>query len=319
MSRPLPVSTNDMPDIAQRPHIDPQGTLDWVGMSDIHQPVLVRDGKETQRVQAQVQLYVDLADPLAKGIHMSRLYLLLDEHSQNRPLSLAGIKLLLGSMHQSHLDISQRAYVQFKFDYEIRQSALLSDNAGWSSYPVTLTGTLIDGEVTVELGVEVTYSSTCPCSAALARQLIQNAFADEFGQRPEGAELSFDDIKEWLGTEQGIVATPHSQRSVAMVKTTLSEGADDLPIRSLIDRLETALGTPVQAAVKREDEQEFALRNGQNLMFCEDAARKLKAVLAHDDRLDDFWVRIEHHESLHAHNAVSIVTKGVEGGYLPLP
>ena len=67
MSRPLPVSTNDMPDIAQRPHIDPQGTLDWVGMSDIHQPVLVRDGKETQRVQAQVQLYVDLADPLGIG------------------------------------------------------------------------------------------------------------------------------------------------------------------------------------------------------------------------------------------------------------
>ena len=316
MSRPLPVTDNDMPDIAQRPHLKPQGTLDWVGMSEIHQPVIVRDGQEKQRVQAKVQLFVDLADPLAKGIHMSRLYLLLDEHSQNRPLSLAGIKLLLGGMHRSHQDISDRALVQFKFDFELRQGALLSDNAGWASYPVTLTGTLIDGQVRLELGVEVTYSSTCPCSAALARQLIQNAFADKFAA---GDELTFDDVKDWLGTEQGIVATPHSQRSVAMVKTVLSDDADELPIRSLIGQLEGALGTPVQTAVKREDEQEFALRNGQNLMFCEDAARKLKSCLADDARFSDFWVRIEHHESLHAHNAVSVVTKGVADGYLPIP
>ena len=316
MSVPMPATANDMPDIAQRPHLKPQGTLDWVGMSEIHQPITVRDGNTKQRGQAKVQLYVDLVDPLAKGIHMSRLYLLLDKHAENGPLSPAGIKLLLNGMHQSHLDISQRAFVQFKFDYEIRQGALLSDNAGWSSYPVTLTGTLIDGVVRLELGVEVTYSSTCPCSAALARQLIQNAFADEFANN---ADLKFDDIKDWLGTEQGVVATPHSQRSVAMVKTVLSDDVDDLPIRSLVEQLEDSLGTPVQTAVKREDEQEFALRNGQNLMFCEDAARKLKATLVDDARFEDFWVRIEHHESLHAHNAVSIVTKGVEGGYLPIP
>ena len=75
----------------------------------------------------------------------------------------------------------------------------------------------------------------------------------------------------------------------------------------------------MQTAVKREDEQEFALRNGQNLMFCEDAGRKLQSALGDDDLYKDFWVRIEHHESLHAHNAVSIVTKGIDGGYLPIP
>ena len=316
MSTPLPVARETMPDIAQRRHVKPQGTLDWVGMNEIHQPILLRDGNGTQRVQAKVQVYVDLNDPLAKGIHMSRLYLLLDEHSQNRPLSMPGIKLLLRAMHQSHLDISDRAFVRFDFDYEVRQGALLSDNAGWSSYPVSLTGTLINGEIKVELGLDVTYSSTCPCSAALARQLIQQAFADEFASSDE---LDFERIQDWLGTEQGIVATPHSQRSIAKVKTALADDVAELPIRSLIDNLEEALGTPVQTAVKREDEQEFALRNGQNLMFCEDAARKLKTALNGDARLDDFWVKIEHHESLHAHNAVSIVTKGVDGGYLPLP
>jgi GTP cyclohydrolase I len=63
MSSPMPADQQTMPDIAGRPHLQPQGTLDWVGMSDIHQPILVRDGNETQRVQADVQVYVDLDDP----------------------------------------------------------------------------------------------------------------------------------------------------------------------------------------------------------------------------------------------------------------
>ena len=97
------------------------------------------------------------------------------------------------------------------------------------------------------------------------------------------------------------MATPHSQRSVAKMKTRLSADVDvdELPIRALIECLEDAIGTPVQSAVKREDEQEFALRNGQNLMFCEDAGRKLKSALSEDERFDDFWIRIEHHDAEH--------------------
>ena len=50
-----------------------------------------------------------------------------------------------------------------------------------------------------------------------------------------------------------------------------------------------------------------------------DAGRKLKTSLAMDPRLADFWVRIEHHESLHAHDAVGVFTKGVDGGYPARP
>ena len=304
-----------MPDIAGRPHENPQGTLDWVGMSDIHQPLTIHGDDGAQQVQADVQVYVDLADPHAKGIHMSRLYLLLDEHARNRPLTVAGLRLLLAGMHKSHADLSGRAFVQFDFTYNQRQPALRSDNVGWSAYPVTIKGTMDNGEISLELGLSVTYSSTCPCSAALARQLIQRAFSDKFSER----DVSFEDVQAWLGTEQGIVATPHSQRSYAKVLVKLSDDCQTLPINSLISTLEDALGTPVQSAVKREDEQEFALRNGQNLMFCEDAGRKLKAALNTDAAVQDYWLRIEHHESLHAHNAVSIDTKGIDGGYLPIP
>jgi len=316
MNKPELVAINDLPDVASRELQMPQVMLDWVGMADIHQPLLIRDGREIKQVQTRVQIYVDLADELAKGIHMSRLYLILDEHSETRPLTAAGLKLLLRSVLESHRGLSTNAYVQFDFDYYLRRQALVSDNSGWNSYPMSIKGTLINGKITLELKVRVQYSSTCPCSAALARQLIQNQFEQDFGL---SGQVPIDEVVAWLGTEKGIVATPHSQRSDARILVRLREGLEEFPITDLINEIEKTLQTPVQTAVKREDEQEFARLNAQNLMFIEDAGRKLKDALTKDARLTDFWVRIEHHESLHAHDAVGVFTKGVEDGYLPIP
>jgi GTP cyclohydrolase I len=316
MSTAKLVSVPDMPDIANRALSEAQATLDWVGMSNVHQPLKVKDGDLTKDVHANIQVYVNLADPLAKGIHMSRLYLLLDEHAATRPLTASGLKMLLGSILESHHDLSTNAFVQFEFDHFVRRSALLSDNVGWASYPVMVKGTLIKGQIALELSVEVQYSSTCPCSAALARQLIQEQFKKDFGA---AGDVSIEAVNDWLGTEEGILATPHSQRSTAKILARLDGTLEDLPITQLIDHAEEALKTPVQSAVKREDEQEFARLNGKNLMFVEDAGRRLKTALSDDGRWEDFWVRIEHHESLHAHDAVGVFTKGKEEGYLPIP
>lgn len=307
---------DNMPDVAGHELHMPQNTLEWVGMSGIHQPLAIKDGDNIAQVQSVVQIYVDLGDELAKGIHMSRLYLILDEHSETRPLTTPGLKLLLRSLLESHRDLSTRAFVQFDFDYYLRRPALVSDNSGWNSYPVSILGELIDGEIALELRLNVQYSSTCPQSAALARQLIQQQFESDFGQ---AGSVSVEQVHDWLGTDQGIVATPHSQRSDAGILVRLADGIETFPITDLIDAVENTLKTPVQTAVKREDEQTFALLNGQNLMFIEDAGRKLKNALNEDERLSDFWVRIEHHESLHAHDAVGVFIKGVENGYTATP
>jgi len=74
-------------------------------------------------------------------------------------------------------------------------------------------------------------------------------------------------------------------------------------------QLEETIGTPVQTMVKRSDEQEFARLNADNLIFCEDAARKLKAMLEKSGWVKDYWFKVEHQESLHAHNAVVIDQK----------
>ena len=316
MNRAELVAINSMPDVARNELQMPQVTLDWVGMSGIHQPLLIKDGTHVNQVQSLVQIYVNLGDEMAKGIHMSRLYLILDEHSETRPLTTAGLKLLLKSLLESHRDLSTRAFVQFDFDYYLRRPALVSDNSGWNSYPVSIRGELIDGDIVLELKLGVQYSSTCPCSAALARQLIQQQFESDFGS---AGQVPVEQVAAWLGTEQGIVATPHSQRSDAKVLVRLADGIEHFPITDLIDQVEDTLKTPVQTAVKREDEQAFALLNGQNLMFIEDAGRKLKNRLDSDSRLSDFWVRIEHHESLHAHDAVGVFIKGVADGYEPAP
>ena len=306
----------DMPDVANKTLTKAQKTLDWVGMSDVHQPLQVKDGQQNKEVQASIQVYVNLADPTAKGIHMSRLYLLLDEHATFNPLSASGLKKLLASILESHNDLSTNAFVQFDFDHFIRRPALISNNVGWASYPVMVKGTLINGEIAIELSVAVQYSSTCPCSAALARQLIQEQFTKDFGAQ---GDIKADAVYAWLGTEEGILATPHSQRSTAKALVRLDDSHNDLPITALVDQLEGALKTPVQSAVKREDEQEFARLNGKNPMFVEDAGRRLKTALDDDPRWNDFWVRIEHHESLHAHDAVAVFTKGEEQGYKPIP
>ncbi len=316
VNKPGIIPLGELPDVARHALESPLESLDWVGMSGIRQPLMIRDGAVVRGVQSEVQIYVDLDDELAKGIHMSRLYLILDEHSETRPLSAAGLKLMLASLLESHRDLSTQAFVQFDFDYVLRRKALVTDFSGWNAYPVTIRGTLCRGEIALELELAVQYSSTCPCSAALARQLIQQQFEQDFGG---DGKIDAGAVREWLGSEQGIVATPHSQRSTARLRVRLAEGLETFPLTDLVDEVEAILKTPVQTAVKREDEQEFARLNGQNLMFVEDAGRKLKGSLAMDPRLEDFWVRLEHHESLHAHDAVSVFTKGVEGGYRSLP
>jgi len=299
-----------MPDIANQAQAQTEGVLDWVGMSNIEMPLMVEMQGDSRPVSALVEAFVNLNQPKAKGIHMSRLYLMLDELSVESALNQKNLAKLLDNFITSHEDLSDSAHVKFEFDYHMRRKSLISGKLGWKAYPVVITGNLTQGHLDVELAVKVPYSSTCPCSAALARQLIQNAFNDKFD-----GEVSAEEVHKWLGTTDGIVATPHSQRSIAEVKVKLSDMVNDFPIVDLVDAIENALQTPVQAAVKREDEQEFARLNGQNLMFCEDAGRRIKHALNSIEGYRDFWLRVNHYESLHAHDAVAVASKGVEGGY----
>lgn len=284
-----------LPDIATQPtHHDLP--LDWVGMAGIALPV--RLGGEA--VNARLDIGVSLDDAGARGIHMSRLYLAAQRlvHQQlNVPTVLQVLDECLGS----HQALSDSATLTLRGEVPLKRPALISPLHGWKTYPFELHARQDGRGVSIELQVEVAYSSTCPCSAALARQLIQQRFAETFATQP----MDYLEVLDWLGSTQGIVATPHSQRSMATLRVRLAPGCVDLPLLTLIDSAEQALGTPVQTAVKRADEQAFALANGQNLMFCEDAARRLHRALRELPQASAFRLKVVHAESLHAHDAVA--------------
>ena len=270
--------------------------LEWVGMCGIASPVLI-DG---QRLSAKIDAGVNLVDATARGIHMSRLYLALDQ-LETENLTPALLRQLLQRFIDSHEGLSSKAYVRIHSDLLLKRPALVSPLAGWKSYPVSIEASLKNGMFHVELKILMSYSSTCPCSAALARQLIQQQFIDDFAS----TSLQHADVLAWLGSSKGIVATPHSQRSAAHLSVRLGHQYPLLPLEKIIDNAEDALGTAVQTAVKRADEQAFALANGQNLMFCEDAARRLNTVLQKTSGVEAFKLKVVHAESLHSHDAVA--------------
>jgi len=284
-----------LPDIATQTQ-DYASPLDWVGMCGIALPVLF-DGHQTA---ATVDAGVSLVDGSSRGIHMSRLYLAL-ETLEHQPLTTLAIRQLLSGFLDSHEGLSAAAYLRLRFEHLLKRPALLSPLHGWKAYPVTVDARIENEMFHVELSVSIPYSSTCPCSAALARQLIQHQFQADFPT----AHVDKAAVLQWLGSAEGIVATPHSQRSNAHIQVRLRSDQQQLPITELIDCMEASLGTAVQTAVKRADEQAFALANGQNLMFCEDAARRLHKALRQVEWSTAFKLRVEHAESLHAHDAIA--------------
>ncbi|WP_458378063.1 GTP cyclohydrolase FolE2 [Pseudomonas fluorescens] len=270
--------------------------LEWVGMCGIALPVLFNG----QRLSAKADAGVSLDDGEARGIHMSRLYLALEMLEQEN-LTPALLRRVLQRFLDTHEGLSNSAYLTIHADFLLKRPALISPLAGWKSYPVSINARLKNAMFHVELKIDISYSSTCPCSAALARQLIQQQFVDDFANQP----LQHADVLAWLGSTKGIVATPHSQRSNAQLTLRLGDYLDDLPLITLINDAEAALRTAVQTAVKRADEQAFALANGQNLMFCEDAARRLNLALKRSPGINAFHLKVVHAESLHAHDAVA--------------
>ncbi len=296
-----------LPDVSLTDLAAGPSPLTWVGMHGIDLPVTVAESGYRHELHARADVHVDLPAP-HKGIHMSRLYQLLGVLGEGQALSPAGLKQLVQALVDSHRDCQTRnARLRLRFDLLTRRPALVTtDLAGWKAYPVQLDASLVRGVFALQVQVAVTYSSTCPCSAALSRQLIEYGFLDAFAGQDYVDPVT---VAQWL-RQHATLATPHSQRSEAQVVVDMACDAPSLGMHTLIDHVEQAVGTPVQTAVKRADEQAFAALNGQNLMFVEDAARRIQAALR--SHYSNPCVHVRHLESLHLHDAVAWAG-GVQG------
>lgn len=174
------------------------------------------------------------------------------------------------------------ARIQMRFSFPARVQSLRSGLTGWQYYDIALELVDVAGERKKMMHLDYVYSSTCPCSLELSEHARQT---------------------------RGQLATPHSQRSVARLSVEM-RGEAPLWFEDLIEIARIGVPTETQVMVKREDEQAFAELNAANPIFVEDAARSFCAALQADARVGDFRVIASHQESLHSHDAVSVLTEG---------
>lgn len=217
-----------------------------------------------------------------KGINMSRIMRSFYEY-KDEVFSITQLGEVLKAYKQK-LD-SFNARIFLNFSYPMLLKSLRSKGIGYQYYNITLEGLLDEeGNFKKYIHLDFVYSSTCPCSTELSLHAMEN---------------------------RNVLATPHSQRSIARVTVQFD---DFLWIEDLIELCRKSLKTETQVLVKREDEQGFAELNGANVKFVEDAARLLYGELIKDERIIDFRIVCNHMESLHSHNAISIITKGIKNG-----
>jgi GTP cyclohydrolase I len=256
-----------------------QAAIQHVGISNFRLPIRyrTRDAGEVlleTSVTGTVSLEAD-----RKGINMSRIMRSFYAHAE-RDFSFAVIEHALED-YKRDLDAFD-ARIQMRFSFPVRVQSLRSGLTGWQYYDIALE--LVDraGVRKKVMHLDYVYSSTCPCSLELS----------EHARR-----------------ERGQLATPHSQRSVARISVEVT-GTECLWFEDLIDLARAGVPTETQVMVKREDEQAFAELNAANPIFVEDAARSFAAALMDDARIGDFRVLASHQESLHSHDAVSLLTQG---------
>ena len=256
-----------------------RATIQHVGISNFRLPLhyRTRDGGPVM-LETSVTGTVSL-EAEKKGINMSRIMRSFYTHAE-RQFSFGVIEAALDD-YRRDLD-SFDARIQMRLSWPMRMESLRSGLSGWQYYDIALE--LVDqGGVRKRLvHLDYVYSSTCPCSLELS---------------------------EHARATRGQLATPHAQRSVARLSVEVA-GDTTLWFEDLIDLARRAIPTETQVMVKREDEQAFAELNAANPIFVEDAARSFCAALREDGRIGDFRVVASHQESLHSHDAVSVLTEG---------
>lgn len=259
--------------------------IQQVGVSGFKLPLRyrARSGRTTHTLETTVTGTVSLEAHL-KGINMSRIVRSFYDHA-DQSVSPDFVSDLL-HIYRSEVG-ALAARLRLDFSYPIKQRALRSGLEGWQYYRAAYLGRIdAAGRVRRFIELDFVYSSACPCSAELS---------------------------EHARDTRGAYAIPHNQRSKARILVELAPRSR-MHIEELRDHVLRALITETQVMVKREDEQAFAELNGAELKFVEDAARLLHRELDADPRIADFQAACAHFESLHSHDAVSVICKGVPGG-----
>ena len=236
-----------------------------VGIKDAHLPFLIKTkAGGFQQVLARIRFTVALPGEY-KGTHMSRFLEILMPWSQ-KPLAEQEMEQMLeDALERLH---AQSAEVELSFKYFVDKQAPASGRSSLLDLDCSFTGRKKRGEsMTFQLGLDVPFTSLCPCSKEISSY---------------GA---------------------HNQRSVSRVQLRFQPGVECIYIEDLALLLEQQGSSPLYPLLKREDEKFVTEAAYENPKFVEDILRDTVLALRSLDGLAWFSLECENYESIHNHNA----------------
>ena len=275
--KPSKKDIQDFPDLQNGPSNLINGSpvfIQHVGSHNFRLPIkFKKKNGEIVQLETRVTGTVSL-DANKKGINMSRIMRTFYKFKDD--IIFDNIENILSSFKQE-LDAS-RAKLYLNFSYPIILNSLRSNNEGYQYYNVSYEADIDEFEkVKKKFHFDFVYSSACPCSYELSEHAREH---------------------------RNKATVAHSQRSVARISI---ETEDNMFIEDIHLLCANALKTETQVMVKREDEMAFAELNGSYLKFVEDAVRLIFKELNSHKNILDFRIICSHQESLHSHDAVSVL------------
>lgn len=257
------VGVKDLKDVQNS--TDQRGiAIQKVGINDVYLPFFIKTKENSfQPVLAKIKFTVDL--PMEyKGTHMSRFIEILGEWNQ-KPVNSMEMEHILNDALEK-LD-AESAYLELDFKYFIEKIAPVSKRKSVLDLDCCFIAEKRKGrEMDFKLGVNVPFTSLCPCSKEISQY---------------GA---------------------HNQRGLMRAKIKY-QPSDSVCIEDLATLMEAQASCPIYPLLKREDEKYVTEHAYENPKFVEDILRDL--VLAFRDLAGIVWfsVECENYESIHNHSA----------------
>ena len=242
--------------------------INRVGINSVQLPVFI--SMKDGGVQHSVAK-VDCYVDLAKdlkGTNMSRLIIGLQKFVGQQ---LSG-KLLYAITENIRIAAeADTCEVSYSFPYFITKLAPASKEPGILPYHICFTGTKTKDTYIFKLGVKVLATSLCPCSKEIS----------EYGA--------------------------HNQKVLIDMDIQAKENAF-VWIEDLINIAEASASCEIFSVLKRIDEKDVTERAYNNPRFVEDIARAVYNKISERNDVELFKISVESDESIHAHNAVAIMT-----------
>lgn len=263
---------NDLPDI-QNTKDTREKKIQKVGVREVRVPIKIKQNDKIISTVAECSIYTSLS-PCLKGSNLSRYLEVLHDVIKDS-VSTDIIRNMLIQL-KDRLE-SEDSYVKFRFTYFLKKEAPVSKKMGYMDYDCIFEGSSsVENGDKIYLTVNVPYKSLCACSKEISNY---------------GA---------------------HNQRSFASVKVEVDRN-NIILIEDIISIVEQQASAPVYGILKRPDEKYVTEQAYDNPKFTEDMARDIAIQLDKlNDKVLDYAVVIEHQDSIHKHNCMSIINAGKE-------